>query len=400
MKKSIQDLIDYKNKIEKKYLNKGITGIDVGYKITNGKVTDQIAVRFHVPKKLPKEELKKSNILPRTLNNVKTDVLENNFEYLTTITTFEVNSSILASDSKRYDVLQGGIEISPTEPVHVSRDSTGRIISKSFETGTLGAIVFDKNLNEEVLLTNNHVLSVGGVFTVGGGINQPAGDRRINRIATNLKNVNDNLVDGATGRLNGERPFLNSIVDIGVIRGAGTVGYNDAVRKRGRTTLYTEGYVDGMAGTFYINTRAGLKEYRDIISVRSNSQDPFSSHGDSGSVVVNSQNQIIGLLFAGTPSVTLVCPINNVLSALNLSIINDEHDVNIDDYPLLKLGYRGKYVKILQEKLNLELTKKLVVDGIFGKKTLQAVLSFQRNNHLQIDGIVGPQTWAELLLID
>ena len=56
----------------------------------------------------------------------------------------------------------------------------------------------------------------------------------------------------------------------------------------------------------------------------------------------------------------------------------------------IKKGSRGADVKTLQQKLNL------MVDGIFGPLTDEAVREFQKNNLLTVDGIVGPMTWAAL----
>ncbi|MGD1698464.1 peptidoglycan-binding domain-containing protein [Dapis sp. BLCC M229] len=42
----------------------------------------------------------------------------------------------------------------------------------------------------------------------------------------------------------------------------------------------------------------------------------------------------------------------------------------------------------------------MVVDGIFGVATEEAVKNFQKSSGLTVDGIVGPQTWERLELID
>jgi len=47
--------------------------------------------------------------------------------------------------------------------------------------------------------------------------------------------------------------------------------------------------------------------------------------------------------------------------------------------------------KILQRRLNA-LGSSLVVDGLFGNKTLAAVKKFQTAKHLTVDGVVGPMT--------
>jgi peptidoglycan hydrolase-like protein with peptidoglycan-binding domain len=60
-----------------------------------------------------------------------------------------------------------------------------------------------------------------------------------------------------------------------------------------------------------------------------------------------------------------------------------------------RYGSRGLHVALLQKKLN-ERGARLVVDGIFGPKTLAAVKRFQQGHGLVVDGIVGPRTWGAL----
>lgn len=65
---------------------------------------------------------------------------------------------------------------------------------------------------------------------------------------------------------------------------------------------------------------------------------------------------------------------------------------------ILRLGSRGPAVTRLQSLLNLlvKLKRPLVADGIFGRKTYQAVLQFQHEKQLVGDGIVGAKTAATL----
>jgi hypothetical protein len=62
---------------------------------------------------------------------------------------------------------------------------------------------------------------------------------------------------------------------------------------------------------------------------------------------------------------------------------------------LLTYGASSATVKTLQTILNGD-GAKLVVDGVFGPKTLAAVKAFQAKHHLVVDGIVGPLTWKAL----
>ena len=69
--------------------------------------------------------------------------------------------------------------------------------------------------------------------------------------------------------------------------------------------------------------------------------------------------------------------------------------------PTLRLGSKGDDVKYLQQYLNHYFpSTPLVVDGIFGKKTEDAVKKFQKSRGLKADGIVGSQTWNELIYED
>lgn len=66
--------------------------------------------------------------------------------------------------------------------------------------------------------------------------------------------------------------------------------------------------------------------------------------------------------------------------------------------PTLKKGSRGEYVSLLQTKLIMfgyDLGSS-GADGIFGKKTEEAVKKFQKDSGLKVDGIVGKDTWNAL----
>ena len=61
----------------------------------------------------------------------------------------------------------------------------------------------------------------------------------------------------------------------------------------------------------------------------------------------------------------------------------------------LKHSMQGKEIKWLQWHLNKH-GYKLKEDGIYGRKTLEAVKDFQKKNGLVVDGLVGPKTKAAL----
>ena len=61
----------------------------------------------------------------------------------------------------------------------------------------------------------------------------------------------------------------------------------------------------------------------------------------------------------------------------------------------VRYGMKGAAVRLAQQKLD-QRGAHLVVDGLFGPKTLAAVKSFQRAQRIAADGIVGPITWSRL----
>ena len=65
------------------------------------------------------------------------------------------------------------------------------------------------------------------------------------------------------------------------------------------------------------------------------------------------------------------------------------------DMPVLKMGSKGDYVVIAQGRLVVA-GYDIVVDGIFGQKTKQAVIEFQKYHDLVADGIIGRKTWKKL----
>ncbi|MFO7819966.1 MAG: peptidoglycan DD-metalloendopeptidase family protein [Halanaerobacter sp.] len=78
-----------------------------------------------------------------------------------------------------------------------------------------------------------------------------------------------------------------------------------------------------------------------------------------------------------------------VVMLLTLSgVVDAEHRT-------LQRGMKGKDIRELQENLVM-LGEPIMIDGIFGSSTKQAIIKFQRKAGLPVDGVVGSRTWEEL----
>lgn len=73
----IEDVKRIKQKYEKKLIRKkGVLGCAVGYKHVAGEKTDQICIVCYVKKKKPESQVRKSDLVPRYIEGIPTDIIE------------------------------------------------------------------------------------------------------------------------------------------------------------------------------------------------------------------------------------------------------------------------------------------------------------------------------------
>ncbi len=53
----------------------GVTAVDVGYKIKDGKLTDELAIRVYVKRKLPREAISAHELFAERLGRFSVDVI-------------------------------------------------------------------------------------------------------------------------------------------------------------------------------------------------------------------------------------------------------------------------------------------------------------------------------------
>jgi len=267
----------------------GVDLIGLGAKERGGKLTQEWAFRFYVKKKQPKSEVPANQRIPSKIKGLQTDVIPH-FEKEPLV----CEASDLSVDSNKYrnDGLRGGISI---RNEHFDN-------SQSSGYGTLGILARKTSDNALVGLTCAHVVNNASesLTTLNTKIGQPKyyiscccctygyiGDVAAATFTDDLDcaiiGIHEDLLDKITTHSTENK--VEGIVD--EIAGAAVPVINDTVRKRGRATGLTTGTITDVAyGTNHMLIELG----------GGGATEPFACYGDSGSVIVNSSDQVVGLL--------------------------------------------------------------------------------------------------------
>jgi len=313
--------------------HRNVVATGVGYKTTGGKKTTTPSIICSVTEKLPASQLTAADRVPATIAGIATDVLQTG-----RIRAFQDRTA-------RYRPAPGGVSIGHFE----------------ITAGTLGCLV--KRGGETFILSNNHVLANVNAGTKGDAILQPGahdgGSNPTDQIATledfvpvgftlpeipsdcgfastviGVLNagcgaigsrtryrivrpqVDSNLVDCAIARPLNPDDLSSEILEIGEINGTAEAELGMPIQKSGRTTGLTQGQVDQIDVTVNVQFGAGrIAQFTDQLLAG-----PMSQGGDSGSAVLNMERNLVGLLFAGSDNTTIMNRIQNVFSALNVSL--------------------------------------------------------------------------------
>jgi hypothetical protein len=329
------EALQVKNSSKKALFSKpNVVGMGVGYKITNGILTDQLSIVVMVREKTPVSGLRTEDIIPQALNQIPTDI----------VAVGDVQPLLARTD--RWRPAPGGVSLGHYK----------------ITAGTLGCIVYDQITGNPLILSNNHVLANRNEAKYGDPILQPgpADGGQISRdmiailerfhpikynsspatcefanfyvrmgnfIARKLNSSHQiqafrsdtsvtNEIDAAVARPVEESVILAEDLEIGEIDGTMTPSLDMAVRKSGRSTSYTTGVITILDASVQINYGEERKATFDHQIVTS----PMSKGGDSGSLLVAKDSpKAVGLLFAGSELATIHNPIEAVLSQLKIT---------------------------------------------------------------------------------
>lgn len=330
-------------KLEDLKKNDNIIGHGRGFKITKGKQTKKKARLIFVKKKLPKHKIKKDEFIPKKLDGELTDIIE-------------VGDVVKLSKLKKKTIDRKakhrpspcGVSIGHED---ISAGTQGAIAYIEFDEEDEGWVecnccgllkwlvsVFTdgckimkrapvyKKETSKVILSNNHVLAdewmEGKPEPWGDQILQPGpydGGTEEDVIgalvdAVPLKQGDVNTVDAAIAIPISDDSVVSHILEIGGVSGTAGVNVGQILQKSGRTTGYATAKVIAEDATIWVSYDVGTLQFVGQIVT-----DCMSAGGDSGSLVLDEDNNAVGLLFAGSDKITLINPISDVIRALGIT---------------------------------------------------------------------------------
>jgi hypothetical protein len=320
--------------------DRNIVGFGFGQKIRQGLPIGQDALRVYVRNKMSwrdlleadripikswiplKDQLSPEDVFdverrpqsrPPRRGEIWTDVIESPFELG------------FQAYTRRYAGLMGGISIGLE---HETTGTLGYIFRNAVGTTA-------RPTREFYLLTAGHVLDnygkAGSVYLCQPGAQDYtllSGSSAMYRVAevvatsgwpfsitgTRIK------VDAGIARTTGghTETLEMKVAECGAVSNLGTAEEGMLVKKVGRTTGLTFGKITDLNSSFTI--RNPLNPRESVILSDQITTTAMSRDGDSGAVLLDESNRLIGLLVAGTEDKSIFTPIDAVTSALNITL--------------------------------------------------------------------------------
>ena len=311
-----------------------VNGVALGTRHSGGQDTGEQAITVLVEHKAPAELLSPDDLVPSRLDGVATDVVE---------------VGVLTAGGPATAELSAPPAEELEEMLRTPQDTGAQLLRQRVRparggysighhrvtAGTMGTVCYDLKPFPSMpqryyALSNNHVLANSNDARVGDPILQPGradgGTYPADVIARLSRWVPIRFRDGdsapcnyvdaaiAEGEFHDLDRFVHWVGSVKHLYSAPKVG--DVLQKTGRTTNFTTGQVQNINATVDVNYGAGrvARFCRQVVTTA------MSAGGDSGSLVTDLDEGGVGLLFAGSPSVTLVNNLAYVQSLLRVRI--------------------------------------------------------------------------------
>jgi len=309
---------------------KNVVGVDIAEKVTDGRKTGELSIVVFVDNKEPLSKVPAKDRVPDQIEGVKTDVQEVHIELQAMSSMKQVEDRFSPFiDASAYSTLEGGISMGPLRSVHLDPPDVPTSGNYVF-VGTLGAMVRDRATGATMALTNFHVACVNNTWTVGDRMVQQSlvdGGSAAGQFGSLTRATLSDQVDGAVVTVDAAKSWTATVHGVGDVAGHTPATVGMAVQKRGRTTEHTFGTVMSTDLTVSINygSDVGVHTFHHQIRIDTDTSRSarFSDRGDSGSVILDTNRNVVGLLFGGATdgSMTFANPIQAVLDELMVDII-------------------------------------------------------------------------------
>lgn len=349
---------EVKRKHEKSLMKKkNVVGVMTAYKVKNGVKTDELCVTCMVEKKIDIMELGSKDIIPKAIDKVYTDVVEVGRIKALGIEGQPPIGDILEEMENDDNLIDRRSRLRPcpmgTSGGHpeISAGTNGEIliIDGRYCIGTnnhVGALSNEAKIGDPYLQPGVHdggkfpddvighlykfvpinmmgiesLCPLAKVVTgVCNFVSELFGRKtRLNAIYTSNTG---NLVDAAAIEIDLAAFKISAkILNIGYVAGIGKADIGLMVQKSGRTTYHTkEGEITSIDATVNVQYGGGkMALFENQIFI---SKPGFSAGGDSGSLILDMENNAVGKLFAGSEDVTIANHIDDYLGALDATLV-------------------------------------------------------------------------------
>ena len=288
-------------------------------RIRKGQIVDEDVIRIYVENKVEETALKPSEVIPKSITidgkEYRTDVVK-------------------IGKVKKADSLDPKQKWRPA-PTGVS---TGRADERS--AGTVGWYMVDEDGNIYAI-SNNHVWAKENLGKQGDPLVQPStldgGDPSTDVVYllydfVPISFTSSNTVDVAIATITSFQNVYMSILNVGGIAGKRIPAVGEQASKMGRSSGLTTGNVFDTSATLQVQYDSGTATFEDVIVINGNN---IVQAGDSGSPVFTSQNEFIGLLFAGSDdnSNLIACKYTNIEQQLSTKLNKKIHVLIANSYP-------------------------------------------------------------------
>jgi hypothetical protein len=316
---------------------RNVVGVGLGHKISSGEDTGELSLVVSVTRKEPISALSPRDLVPKALDDMRTDVVETGV-----LRAFPDGPTELGPQDRWRPVVPPGV-------------SVGHYM---ITAGTFGCLV--QRDGELFMLSNNHVLANVNECAEWDPILQPGPadgggpEDRVARLASYVPLVFEteeseceiadlvaqllnaiggalgsrhqlqairrgsgtNRVDAALARPLSPNQVTNEILGIGTPVGVGSAYLGTEVQKSGRTTGYTQGRITQVDATMRVDYYGPKALFTGQLVAS-----PMSRGGDSGSAILDMDKRVVGLLFAGSEGATILNPIDEVFSILDVELV-------------------------------------------------------------------------------